>query len=189
MPTLVLLLAVPGALAVWAGWTFNRLIRLQNRSQGAWSDVDVQLKRRHDLVGNLVETVKGYARHERTTLEQVVRARTLAEDARNSGRPKFAGPAEEKLTGGVRQLFAVAEGYPDLKASDRFLDLQRALTEVEDDLQNARRYYNAVVRDLNTRIQSFPDLLVSRTLGFEQREFFELRHPEEGRAPQVEMDS
>ncbi len=189
MPTLVLLLAIPGALLGWAGWTFNRLIRLQNRSQGAWSDIDVQLKRRHDLVGNLVETVKGYARHERTTLEQVIRARTLAEDARNSGRPEVAGPAEEKLTGGVRQLFAVVEDYPDLKASDRFLDLQRALTEVENDLQNARRYYNAVVRDLNTRIQSFPDLLVARTLGFEQREFFELQHPDEGRAPRVEMES
>ena len=132
MLILVLLLAVLAALLIWAAWTFNRLIRLQNRSQGAWSDVDVQLKRRHDLVGNLVETVKGYARHERTTLEQVVRARTLAEDARNSGRPKFAGPAEEKLTGGVRQLLAVAEDYPDLKASDRFLDLQRALTDVVD---------------------------------------------------------
>ena len=189
MLILVLLLAVPAALLIWAAWTFNRLIRLQNRSQGAWSDVDVQLKRRHDLVGNLVETVKGYARHERTTLEQVVRARTLAEDARNSGRPKFAGPAEEKLTGGLRQLLAVAEDYPDLKASDRFLDLQRTLTDVEDDLQNARRYYNAVVRDFNTRIQSFPDMLVSRTLGFEEREFFELAHPEEGRAPRVEMDS
>jgi len=187
--TLTLLLAVPAALLIWAAWTFNRLIRVQNRSQGAWSDVDVQLKRRHDLVGNLVETVKGYARHERTTLEQVVRARTLAEDARNSGRPRYAGPAEDKLTGGVRQLLAVAEDYPDLKASDRFLDLQRALTGVEDDLQNARRYYNAVVRDLNTRIQSFPDMLVSRTLGFEEREFFELDHPDEGRAPRVEMDA
>ena len=98
MLILVLLLVVPAALLIWAAWIFNRLIRLQNSSQAAWSDVDVQLKRRHDLVGNLVETVKGYARHERTTLEQVVRARTLAEDARNSGRPKFAGPAEEKLT-------------------------------------------------------------------------------------------
>jgi LemA protein len=187
--TLTLLLAVPAALLIWAAWMFNRLIRLQNSSQGAWSDVDVQLKRRHDLVGNLVETVKGYARHERTTLEQVIRARTLAEDARNSGHPRYAGPAEEKLSGGVRQLFAVAEDYPDLKASDRFLDLQRALTEVENDLQNARRYYNAVVRDLNTRIQSFPDMLVSRTMGFEEREFFELEHPGEGRAPRVEMNS
>lgn len=188
MLTILLLLAVPVALLGWAAWIFNRLVRLQNRSQSSWSDVDVQLKRRHDLVGNLVETVKGYARHERSTLEQVIRVRTLAEDARNSGRPEFAGPAEERLTGGVRQLLAVVEAYPDLKASKRFLDLQRALTEVENDLQNARRYYNAVVRDLNTRIQSFPDLLVSRTLGFEQREFFELQHPEEAQAPRVEMD-
>jgi LemA protein len=188
MTTLVVVLAIPAAALVWAAWVFNRLVRLQNRSQGAWSDVDVQLKRRHDLVGNLVETVKGYARHERSTLEQVIRVRSQAEDARNTGRAKLAGPAEQRLSGGVQKLLAVAEAYPDLKASDRFLDLQRTLTTVEDDLQNARRYYNAVVRDLNTRIQSFPDMAVSRALGFEEREFFELDRPEEGRAPKVEMD-
>jgi len=174
------------ALLAWAVALFNGLVGLRNRARGAWSDIDVQLKRRHDLVGNLVETVKGYAAHERTTLEQVVRARARAESARTTG-PREAGEAENHLSGGVSALFALAEAYPDLKASDRFLDLQRALVQVENDLQNARRYYNAVVRDLNTRIQSFPHLLVARPLGFREREFFALADPSEARAPEIHL--
>ena len=175
-------------IVVWGAVIFNRLIHLRNRSQGAWADIDVQLKRRHDLVGNLVETVKGYAAHEKSTLEEVVQARTRAESARDSAEPREAGKAEDRLSGGVKSLFALAEAYPDLKASDRFLDLQRALVEVENDLQNARRYYNAVVRDLNTRIQSVPDLMVARPLGFREREFFELDSIAEAVAPAIDFD-
>ena len=178
------------ALAVlgWAVWVFNRLVALRNRSDAAWSDIDVQLKRRHDLVDNLVETVKGYARHEREALEQVVLARAGAEVARDAAAPGEAGAAEQRLGRRIQRLFAIVEAYPDLKASGRFLDLQRALTDVENDLQNARRYYNAVVRDLNTRIQSFPDLLVARMLRFAEREFFELEDPSEAAVPRVNLE-
>ena len=174
-------------IALWIIIDFNKLVSLRNRAQGAWSDIDVQLKRRHDLVGNLVETVKGYAAHERNTLESVTLARSRAEDARSNAQPARSGQAEQALSGEVGRLIAVAEAYPDLKASDRFLDLQRALVEVEDALQNARRYYNAVVRDLNTRIQSVPDLVLARPLGFREREFFELEDRGESAAPHVEL--
>lgn len=176
------------ALLVWAVSIFNRLVGLRNRADGSWSDIDVQLKRRHDLVGNLVRTVEGYAAHERETLQRVVEARTRAESARETGRPGEAGEAERGLLGRLDALLAVVEGYPDLKASQSFLDLQRGLTEIEDDLQNARRYYNAVVRDLNTRIQSVPDLLVARPFGFREKEFFQLDDPSEAAAPRVEME-
>jgi LemA protein len=172
---------------VWMIIDFNKLVSLRNRAQGAWSDIDVQLKRRHDLVGNLVETVKGYAAHERNTLESVTLARSRAESARTEARPADSGQAERALTGELGRLIAVAEAYPDLKASDRFLDLQRALVEVEDALQNARRYYNAVVRDFNTRIQSVPDSLIARPLGFREREFFQLDDPGEAAVPHVEI--
>lgn len=174
--------------AALAGFVFNRLVGLRNRAAGAWSDIDVQLKRRHDLVENLVETVTGYARHERQTLEEVTRARARAEAARSAARPAEAADAERQLGGRIRELFVLAEAYPALKAADRFLDLQRALTRVEDDIQHARRYYNAVVRDLNTRIESVPDLLVARPLGFQAREFFELASPAEAAVPAVEID-
>lgn len=183
---LILGVIVLGGLG-WAIVVFNRLVGLKNRAQGAWADIDVQLKRRHDLVENLVETVKGYVAHERETLQRVVEARGWAEGARAAGTPREAGEAENRLTGGVRSLFALAEAYPDLKASDRFLDLHRALVEVEDDLQNARRYYNAVVRDLNTRIQTFPDLLIARPLGFREREFFALDDPSEAATPEIRL--
>jgi LemA protein len=178
-----------GAVLLWAVSIFNRLVGLRNRAKGSWSDIDVQLKRRHDLVGNLVRTVQGYAAHERETLQRVVEARTRAESAREEGRPGEAGDAEQDLVGGLNALLAVVEGYPDLKASDSFLELQRGLTEVEDDVQNARRYYNAVVRDLNTRIQSVPDLLIARPFGFREREFFQLDDPSEAAAPRVAMGS
>jgi LemA protein len=173
------------AVALGAAFLFNRLVALRNRAEGAWSDIDVQLKRRHDLVANLVETVKGYAHHERTVLEGVAAARSRAEAARDAGAPGEAGRAEQTLMGRLPGLLALAEAYPDLKASERFLDLQRALTQVEDDLQNARRYYNAVVRDLNTRIQSVPDLLVARPFRFREREFFELDDAAEAAAPKA----
>jgi LemA protein len=182
----VLILAVI-LIVVWVVLVFNGLVRLRNRAQGSWADIDVQLKRRHDLVENLVETVKGYAAHERETLDRVARVRAQAEGARSGGGPREVGAAENQLTGGVRTLIALAEAYPDLKASDRFLDLQRSLSGLEDDLQNARRYYNAVVRDLNTRIQSVPHVLVARPLGFREREFFTLQDPREAKVPEVRM--
>ncbi len=183
--TIVLIAAL--ALVAFIVWVFNRLVGLRNRARGAWSDIDVQLKRRHDLVANLVEVVEGYVTHERQTLEGVTAARTRAEGARREGDPGTAATTENGLTGQLRTLFAVAEDYPDLKASDRFLDLQSALVELEDALQNARRYYNAVVRDLNTRIQSFPDLLVAAPFGFKEWEFFQLDSPDEAEAPRIEI--
>ena len=134
-----LVIVLGGALVV-----FNRLVQLRNRAAGSWSDIDVQLKRRHDLVGNLVEAVKGYAYYERQVLEKVAAARSSAEGARTEGHPGAAGAAESTLSGEMGKLFALAEAYPDLKASEQFSSLQRALTKVEDDLQNARRYYNAI---------------------------------------------
>ena len=185
MSTLPVLLI--GALVFWIVFVFNRLVRLRNRARGSWSDIDVQLKRRHDLVDNLVEVVKAYVTHERETLEKVTLARAAAENARVAGDPGQAGSQETRLSGGVRGLYAVAEAYPDLKASERFLDLQRGLTDLEDDLQNARRYYNAVVRDFNTRVEVFPDLLVARTLGFRDLAFFELEDRSQGAAPEVKL--
>jgi LemA protein len=166
---------------------YNRLVGLRNRAAGAWSDILVQLKRRHDLVGNLVETVKGYASHERSTLEQVVQARNQAIGATGGGGPREAGQAETFLTSQLRSLFALAESYPDLKASQNFQDLQGSLEGLETEIQNARRYYNAVVRDFNTRIQSFPDVVIARNFGFNERDFFELEDASEAEVPKVQF--
>ena len=181
---IALIVLVLGGAAI----VFNRLIRLRNAAKAAWSDIDVQLKRRHDLVDNLVETVKGYAQFERGTLERVTAVRGSAADALGRGSPAGASEAEGRLTGEMRRLFAVAESYPQLKASEQFLGLQRGLIELEDGIQNARRYYNAVVRDLNIRIQSFPDLLVARLFGFQERQFFALESVQEAAAPKVELE-
>lgn len=186
MTTAVIVFLAIAAVAVV--FLFNRLIGLRNAARAAWSDIDVQLKRRHDLVQNLVEAVRGYAGHERTTFERVTEARGKAAAALGTGDPARAGQAEAQLTGGVRQLFALVEGYPQLKASGRFLDLQKALVDLEDDIQNARRYYNAVVRDLNTRIQSFPDLLVARSFRFRERSFFELDSAAEAAVPRADIE-
>jgi LemA protein len=161
---------------------YNRLVGLTQRSESAWSDVDVQLKRRTDLVPNLVETVKGYAAHERTTLEQVIRARGAAVGA---GSPEARARAEGVLTEALRQLFAVAEAYPELKANENFRQLQGSLAEIEDAVQNARRYYNAVVRDLNTAIESFPSNMVASFFRFVKRAYFELDGAEDRRVPRV----
>lgn len=178
---MVVLLIVVGFLAVLVVAViriYNRIASLSVLADNAWSDVDVQLKRRHDLVPNLVETVKGYAVHERTTLESVVRARNAALAAPT---PQARIEAENQLTGALRQLFALAEAYPDLKASQNFLQLQGQLSEVENDIANARRYYNAVVRDYNTRLRVLPDVFIARMAGFQDRPFFEIA--EEQRAP------
>lgn len=165
---------------------YNQLVQLQVRTENAWADIDVQLKRRHDLIPNLVETVKGYMEHERETLESVVEARTQAVEAES---PAEQAEAENMLTGALRQLFALAEDYPDLRAVESFTDLQESLEEIEDAIQDARRYYNAVVRDFNTRLQQFPVNLVAGAFGFEEREFFALEDPREREAPEVEFRS
>jgi len=155
---------------VWAIAVYNGLIRLRNTCDNAWSDVDVQLKKRHDLVPNLVETVKGYARHEKDTLERVIQARNQAAGAPS---PDAKMAAENLLTSALRQLFALAEAYPDLKANQNFIQLQGDLSRIESDIADSRRYYNAVVRDFNTRQQMFPSNLIAGTLGFQARNFFE----------------
>jgi LemA protein len=183
----LLLLAVV-LLVIGAGiGIYNRLVGLRNRAGAAWSDIQVQLKRRHDLVGNLVETVKGYARHEQQTLEKVIDARGRAMGATSGGGPRETGQAENALTATLRSLFALAESYPDLKASQNFQDLQRSLETLESEIQSARRYYNAVVRDLNTRIQSVPDVVFARIFGFVERDFFELAEPAEAQVPKVQF--
>jgi LemA protein len=150
---------------------YNGLVQLRVRADNAWSDIDVQLKRRHDLIPNLVETVKGYATHEKSTFEDIAKFRSMAMQATA---PADKAAAENQLTGALKSLFAVAENYPDLKASAEFTQLQGSLNEVEDTIQNARRYYNAVVRDLNTKIQSFHTNLLAGMFGFQQKQFFEV---------------
>ncbi len=184
IPLLVLL----SLLSVAAGFFYNRLVGLRNRAASAWSDIDVQLKQRHDLIHNLVETVKGYAAHESKTLEDVTTARAGAEGARQAGAPADAGIAESHLSRRIGRLFAVVEAYPDLKASEGFRQLHESLVDVEDKLQNARRYYNAVVRDLNTRIQSLPDLILAQIFGFTEREFFELDSAAEAAVPRFDLE-
>lgn len=186
---LVAALIVLAALVVWLVVTYNGFVRLRQRAEQAFADIDAQLKRRHDLVPALVETVKGYAGHEKQTLDEVVRRR--GEATRMEGRAAPATgqlQAENFLTAALRNVFALAEAYPDLKASDRFAGLQTELAAIEDDLQNARRYYNAVVRDLNTALSSFPALLVAAPMGFRQREFFALDDPLERVVVRVDLD-
>jgi LemA protein len=179
-------LALVAALAVWAVSVFNGLVRLRNGSEGAWSDIDVQLRRRWELIPNLVATVKGYASHERQTLEDVIAARGNAMAA--SG-PEAKAGAEGGLSRALRQLFALAESYPDLEANQSFLELQSQLSSIEDAIQQARRYFNAVVRDLNTRIESFPASLVAQATGFERKAYFELDDERERSAPKVSFES
>lgn len=173
-------LLVTGFLVV----TFNGLTRLRQLSRNAWADIDVQLKRRHDLVPLLVDAVRGHAGYERDTLESVVEARNRARAA--SG-PADAGAAEQALGNGVSRLLVLAEAYPELRAARSFLDLQHSLVEIEDHLQNARRYYNAVVRDLNTRMQQFPANLVAGAMGFRPAEFFGLDDSSEAAVPPVNL--
>jgi LemA protein len=179
---LALLLGALILVAAVAG--YNTLVRLQLLAANAWSDIDVQLKRRHDLVPNLVEAVKGYAGYERATLEAVVAARSRAMAAEG---PAARGEAERGLAAAIGGLFALAESYPDLRATSHYAELQRALVAIEDAIQNARRYYNAVVRDLNTRIQQIPWNLVAAIFGFRTREFFQLEDADEGLTPKVSL--
>jgi len=178
-----ILLAIAVLLIVGGVVIYNRMVKLQVMTDQAWSDVDVQLKRRHDLVPNLVETVKGYAAHEKSTLESVVKARNAAVTA---AAPQDKAQAENMLTRALRQLFALVENYPNLKANTNFLSLQEDLAKIEETIQQARRYYNAVVRDYNTTISVFPNSLVARQFGFTSKPFFEMDE-EERSVPQVEF--
>ncbi len=178
--------AVAAAVVLYFGWTFNRLVGLNRRADGAWSDIDVQLKRRWDLVPSLVAAVKGYAAHESSTLESVVEARSRAANSA-SATPGSRGVNERGLAAGISKIFALAESYPDLKANQSFLDLQKSLTEIEDHVQYARRYYNAVIRDLNTLVESVPSMFVASTTGFKPRDYFQLDNEAERAVPQVKL--
>lgn len=181
--TLIIILAIVALVVILAIGLYNRLVGLRLRAQNAWSDIDVQLKRRADLVPNLVETVKGYASHERETLDAVVAARSRVVAAADAG-PAERAEAEAGLTSALRGLSVTMEAYPELQASGGFRDLQAQLGGIEEAVQNARRYYNAVVRDLNTAIMTFPSNLFAGPMGFQPREFFEAA-PVEREVPRV----
>ena len=185
LPLLLLSFAV--LVIVFVVGIYNGLVALKNRAAASWADIEVQLKRRHDLIGNLVESVKGYAKHEQQTFDKVIEARGRAMGATGGGGPREAGQAESLLTSQLRSLFALAEAYPDLKASQNFRDLQGSLEAIETEIQTARRYYNAVVRDFNTKIQSVPDMFVAGMFNFVARDLFELADPAEGQVPKVQF--
>src|SRR3990172_8519640 len=170
--------------ALWLILTYNGLVRRRYRVREAWSDIDVQLKRRYDLIPNLVETVKGYMAHERGVFEKVTEARTRALGAQNKTEK---ADAENILSGTLKTLFAVSENYPELKANANFLDLQRELADTENKIQAARRFYNGQVRDLNTKIQSFPSNLIAGLLRFKEMKFFETEKAEEKEPVKVEF--
>lgn len=181
----ILLLAVLGVVVVIALWVigiYNGLVRLRNAMQNAWSQIDVQLKRRHDLIPNLVETVKGYATHERETLENVTKARQQAVQAAGVAQ---AAQAENMLTQALGRLFAVAEAYPDLKANQNFMQLQEELTSTENKIGFARQFFNDQVMQYNNRIQMFPSNIVAGAFNFKQGEFFEIENVAEREAPKV----
>lgn len=166
-----IILGVIVVLVLWVVVSFNGLVTLKNRAKEAWADIDVQLKRRYDLIPNLVETVKGYATHEKELFENVTKARA---NAMNAQGVEAKGNAENMLSGTLKSLFAVSENYPELKASQNFLELQRELADTEDKIQAARRFYNTNVRDLNIKVESFPANIIAITFGFRQMELFQI---------------
>jgi LemA protein len=180
--TELLLTAISLGAVVWGVVIYNLLVRDKNRVLAAWSDIDVQLKRRHDLIPKLVDAVKAYAGYESHLVEEMTRLRT---DAERTEDPSEKGRLEGELTGRVRNLVAVAEAYPDLKASGQYLELLRQLTEVENHIQYARRYYNGAVRNLNVRIESFPDMIIAQAFRFRPARFFELETATERGHPGV----
>ncbi len=183
--TTLIIIALIAIVALVAVGIYNSLVKLRNTSEQAWSDVDVQLKRRYDLIPNLVETVKGYASHEKETFEKVVQARNQAMGASSPGEK---AQAENFLQSTLKSLFALSEAYPDLKANQNFLDLQDELSNIEEQIQLARRYYNAVVRDLNTKIESVPSNIIASQFNFEKKEYFELDSEEERATPKVDFN-
>jgi len=179
-----ILIAVVVVVVLWLIATYNGLVRLKNQTDEAWSDIDVQLKRRYDLIPNLVQAVKGYAKHEDSVFSKVTEARSAAMGATS---PAAKAQAENMLAGTLKSLFAVAEAYPDLKASSNFAQLQDELSDTENKVQAARRFYNGNVRDLNTKIETFPTNLIATSLGFKKREFFEIEEPAQRENVKVEF--
>ena len=180
----VIVLAIIVVAVIWAIGVYNGLVSMRQRVNQAFADIDVQLRQRHDLIPNLVETVKGYAAHEKGTFENIAKFRSQAMQAAT---PADKAAAENQLTGALKSLFAVAENYPELKASEQFTGLQGSLNSIEDNIQNARRYYNAVIRDYNTRVQSFPSNIIAGMFGFQARQFFEVESPEDRQNVQVKF--
>jgi len=176
----IILIAI---LAAYVIYTFNSFVSLRNRARNAWADIDVQLKRRHDLVPNLVATVQGYASHEKSVFEDVARLRSRAMELENAAE---RGDVESRLAGAIKSIFAIAESYPELKADKNFRELQAQLAEVEDHIQYARRYYNAVVRDLNTKCEMFPSGLIAGMAGFAKLPYFQAAD-EEREAVRIDM--
>jgi len=170
--------------ALWAVVIFNKLVKNRNLVQEGWSGIDVQLKRRYNLIPNLVETVKGYAGHEKETLEKVVELRNSAARAQTAGEK---APIENMLTETLRQLFALAEAYPDLKANQNFLELQGQLSIIEEQIQLSRRYYNGTARDMNILVQSFPSNIIARSFGFNKADYFEIELASQREAPKVQF--
>ncbi len=182
MDLIYIILIIVAIVFLWGVFLYNGLIKRRNRTKEAWSDIAVQLKRRYNLIPNLINTVKGYASHESKVLENVTKARSQAMQAEGMEHKK---QAENALTGALKSLFAVSENYPDLKASNNFLELQRELRDTEDKIQAARRFYNTNVRDLNIKIQSFPANLVAGVLGFKEMDLFEIEEKAAKEVPEV----
>jgi LemA protein len=172
-------------LILWVAFMYNALVRGRNHCDEAWSGIDTELKRRYDLIPNLVSTVKGYAAHERETLERVTQARNAA--VASQGSPASQAKDENVLVDSLKRLLAVVESYPDLKANQNFLKLQQELVNTEDRIQRARRFYNGNVRDYNNRVQVIPSALIARPFGFKEREFFEIESAVERQAPVVKL--
>lgn len=189
MTILYIVLGLIVIVLLWVMFAFNSLVTLRTRAKEAWADIEVQLKRRYDLIPNLVSTVKGYATHESTAFENVTKARAMAISASNAGTPAGQAAAEGQLTGALKSLFAISEAYPDLKANQNFLELQRQLQDTEDKIQASRRFYNGTVRDLNISIQSFPSNMIASSFGFAQMDLFELAPADQAanEAPKVQF--
>lgn len=185
MESLLILLAVIVVVGIAVASIYNSLIQLKNKVEEGWADIDTQLKRRYDLIPNMVEAVKGYAKHEKSTFEEVTKARNMAMKANT---PEEKAQAENMLAGTLKSLFALAENYPELKANQNFLDLQQTLKEIEEHIQLSRRYYNATVRDFNTKIEVFPNNMLAGAFGFNRREFFEIERAEERENVKVSFD-
>lgn len=184
---IIVILVIIGLILLWVVAAYNSLVKMRNRVKEAWADIDVQLKRRYDLIPNLVETVKGYAAHEKEIFVKVTQARALAVSAQEKRDVKAVAQAENVISGALKTLFAVAENYPDLKASTNFLELQRDLRDTEDKIQAARRFYNGNVRDFNIKQEQFPTNLIASAFGFEKAEFFEVEETEVREAPKVKF--
>jgi LemA protein len=184
MDLLIIIFGLIAVIVLWVIFVYNSLIVLKNRLKEAWSDIDVQLKRRYDLIPNLVETVKGYASHEQQTFEKVIQARNMAMNAKGV---KEKGEAENVLAGTLKTIFALSENYPELKASVNFLELQKELSDTENKIQAARRFYNSNVLALNTKIETVPSNIIANMFGFKMAEFFEIEEGEK-QVPKVEFN-